>query len=226
MYAEFKKRAIQLRKKGLTYSEILKQIPVAKSTLSLWLREVGLSKPQKQRITQKRLIASLRGAEARKKQRIEITKKIQNRAQKEVGNISKRELWLIGVALYWAEGAKEKEWSSSVGVDFINSDPYLIKLFIKWLLEISKIQINDIKCRIYIHENHSIRISEVHRYWLKVTGIPEGNFYQPYFKKHNPKTKRKNTETSYHGLLRIVVKKSTNLNRQIAGWTKGIIENC
>ena len=35
-----KRRAIQLRKQGQTYGEIVKQIKVAKSTLSLWLREV------------------------------------------------------------------------------------------------------------------------------------------------------------------------------------------
>ncbi len=44
---EERKKAIQLRKKGLSYSKILKQVPVAKSTLSLWLRSVGLTKRQK-----------------------------------------------------------------------------------------------------------------------------------------------------------------------------------
>jgi orotate phosphoribosyltransferase-like protein len=52
-----KQKAIQLRMNGLTYSEILKCIPVAKSTVSLWLREVDLSVPQKQRITKKRIAA-------------------------------------------------------------------------------------------------------------------------------------------------------------------------
>jgi len=47
------KKAIELRKKGLSYSEILKCVPVAKSTLSLWLRSVGLSKKQRQRLTDK-----------------------------------------------------------------------------------------------------------------------------------------------------------------------------
>lgn len=50
---EEKKKAIELRKQGLSYREILEQIPVAKSSLSLWLRSVGLSKKQKQRLTEK-----------------------------------------------------------------------------------------------------------------------------------------------------------------------------
>ncbi|MDD3728951.1 MAG: hypothetical protein PHH50_01355 [Candidatus Pacebacteria bacterium] len=48
-----KEKAIKLRKKGLSYNDILKEIPVAKSTLSLWLRDVGLSKRQRQKLTEK-----------------------------------------------------------------------------------------------------------------------------------------------------------------------------
>jgi len=61
MKADEQKRAIGFRKKGLTYNEILKRVPVAKSTLSLWLREVGLAKRQRQRLTEKRKAAQLRG---------------------------------------------------------------------------------------------------------------------------------------------------------------------
>ena len=52
---EEKWKAVELRRKGLSYREILQHVPVAKSTLSLWLRTVGLSRPQTQRLTEKRL---------------------------------------------------------------------------------------------------------------------------------------------------------------------------
>ena len=52
---ELKSKAIELRKQGFSYSEILKQIPVAKSTLSVWLKNVGLSKKQKQKLTKKKI---------------------------------------------------------------------------------------------------------------------------------------------------------------------------
>ena len=45
-----KKKAIELRKQGLSYSEIRKIVTVAKSTLSLWLRSVGLAKRHIRRI--------------------------------------------------------------------------------------------------------------------------------------------------------------------------------
>src|SRR3989344_1851838 len=109
MQAGFRDKAIELRRQGLSYSEVLKQVPVAKSTLSLWLQDVGLSKKQKQRLTEKKRQSALRGALSRKNWRIKSSKEIIEKAEREIGRLSERELWLIGIALYWAEGSKEKE---------------------------------------------------------------------------------------------------------------------
>src|SRR3989338_10887183 len=103
--------ALTLRKQGLSYREILEKVPVAKSSLSLWLQSVGLSRKQKQRLTEKKLASARRGALKKKQDRIFRTKIIKEKAEKEVCKLSERERWLIGVALYWAEGSKEKEWN-------------------------------------------------------------------------------------------------------------------
>lgn len=215
-----KGEAIKLRKKGYSYSEILKEVPVAKSTLSLWLRSVGLAKRQKQRLTKKRLAAALRGALKRKNQREIITKEIKEKARNEIGDISERDLWLFGVALYWAEGHKEKEKSSLV--DLGNSDPYLIKVFLRWLLEICKIPKSEIYFRIYLHETAKDKLKRVRQHWSKVTGSPIENFQKITWKKHKINTKRKNTGENYFGLLRVKVRKSINFNRKIAGWIEGV----
>src|SRR5207249_316451 len=60
-----RERAIELRRHGLSYREIRAQVPVAKSTLSLWLRQVGLAKAQRQRLTERRLAAAHRGSQKR-----------------------------------------------------------------------------------------------------------------------------------------------------------------
>jgi orotate phosphoribosyltransferase-like protein len=41
MKKELREKAILLRKQGFSYREIMNQIPVAKSTTSEWLQEVG-----------------------------------------------------------------------------------------------------------------------------------------------------------------------------------------
>src|SRR3989344_2585685 len=108
---EDKNKAIQLRKQGLSYREILEKIPVAKSSLSLWLKGVTLSDGHTYRITEKRLASARLGALKKKETRITLTKEIKDKARAEIGKLSERELWLIGIALYWAEGSKEKEYN-------------------------------------------------------------------------------------------------------------------
>lgn len=224
MKSKLKNKALALRKKGLTYSEILKQVPVAKSTLSLWLKDVGLSKPQKQKITKKRLEAGKRGGEAKRRQRIEKTKKIQEKAIKDVGTISQREFWLMGTMLYWAEGSKEKRYRTGGLMDFSNSDPEMIKFYILWLTEILKVSRDRLRFGIYIHENSRNKVKDVVKFWARTTGFSENKFDYIYFKKHNPKTIRKNTGVSYYGTLRVRVSKSTDLCRKVMGWVRGVCE--
>ena len=223
---DLKDKAVNLRWKGLIYSEILKEVPVAKSTLSLWLRDVGLSKRQIQKITERKIRAAHKGGEVRKRARLFLSQKIKEEAAKEITSMSKRELWLMGVMLYWAEGSKEKENNPGLGVQFTNSDPYMIRLFIKWLVEICEINRNDIILELYIHENHRDNIPRAVNHWAKFTEFPKNSFQHIYFKKGNPKTKRKNAEDSYYGIVRIKVKSSSMLNRKIAGWINGVINCC
>lgn len=218
-----KKRAINLRKQGFSYSEILEETPVAKSTLSLWLRSVGLSKKQKQRLTEKKLAAMKRGWEAVHTKRLLLVEGIKKKAKKEIGKINKRELWLIGTALYWAEGHKEKEYKAGQRVMFDNSDPRMILLFARWLEEICQIPQDNLIYDLYIHETADWRIAR--RYWAKALSISTDRF-RVYFKKNKIKTKRKNKGENYRGLIRITVIRSTNFNRKINGWIEGICEHC
>lgn len=214
-----KAKAIKLRKQGLSYNEILKQAPVAKSTLSLWLRSVGLSKKQKQRLTEKKLAAMKRGWEVCRKKRLDNTEMIKNKARLDIGKISRRELWLMGTMLYWAEGSKEKKWNIGVSLKFSNSDPMMIIFFLKWLKEICLISPQNIIYELYIHETANWKCAV--RYWSKIISVPSQKI-RVYFKHNKIKTKRKNTGNDYHGLIIVRVRKSTNLNRKITGWIEGI----
>lgn len=219
---EEKEKAVRLRKRGFSYSEILKEVPVAKSTLSLWLKSVGLAKKQKQRLTEKKLAAALRGAHAKKTHRSVITEEIKSKAKNEVGRLSNRELWLIGTALYWAEGAKQKEHNVSQCVKFSNSDPLMTRVFLQWLQNICKISRSDIYFRIAMHEIATNKLEKIKKYWAHTTGFSQNNFQKIDWKKNKIHTKRKNIGDKYYGLLNIYIKKSTNLNRKIQGWIEGI----
>lgn len=216
-----KNLAINLRKSGLTYSEILRTVPVAKSTLSLWLKSVHLTKTQHQRLTAKKLAAIRRGGEARHKQRLLLLEKIDQKAARDVKELSRRHLWLAGIMLYWAEGSKEKENSIGLTTTFNNSDPRMIKLFIKWLIDIIKIKRENLRFSLYIHRTADIEKSRT--FWSKTVACDKDKI-PVYFKKPKSGTNRKNVNEDYRGLLRVAVGRSSVLNRKIAAWVKHICQ--
>ena len=222
----FKNRAIELRQAGLSYSEILKEVKVARSTLSLWLRSVGLAKEQKQRLTLKKLQAAKRGGESKKQSRIERTKDIIKQAGVEIEKVNDKELWLSGIMLYWAEGAKQKETNVSVGIKFSNSDAAMSSFFVWWLKKYLKISDERIVFEIIIHENYKERKDYFIDYWSKILDYPISKLNRIYYKKHNLRNKRKNIGDGYHGQLVIKVKRSTDLNRKITGWIEGFSQQC
>ncbi len=209
-----KKQAIALRKNGASYREILEEVNVAKSTLSLWLRNVKLAKRQQQALTEKKRISSLRGGARRRELRIISDNNIKILAEKDVLRFEDKELWLAGAMLYWAEGSKQKENNISQGVRFSNSDSGMIRLFVKWLKKICGVADSEIKCELYIHKSGNAMLAE--KFWnnhlkpLKINVI--------YFKNNKIRTRRKNIGNKYYGLVTVRVRKSTNLNRKISAW--------
>jgi len=215
-----KEIVLKLRKQGLSYNEILKEVAVSKSTLSIWLRGVGIAQKYKQRFTLKRELAQKKAAETCRLIRIKKESDIIEIAKEEIKNISKRELWIIGTVLYWAEGTKQKDHNVSQKVSFNNSDPKMALLFNRWVQEICLRKKSELTYSIYIHQTADKEKAK--KFWGKLLHT---NIDKIYFKSHNPKTNRKNINEDYFGLLRIDVKRSTDLNRQIKGWVLGINES-
>lgn len=139
---------------------------------------------------------------------------------REVGEVSDRELFLLGVALYWAEGAKDKPWARSENASLINSDADLIRLYLRWL-QLLGIPKEQLVCHLSIHE--SADVEEAERYWADVTGIDRERFNNPSLKRHNPRTVRHNTGTSYRGCLVVRVRRGAQLYRRIEGWWHGLV---
>lgn len=219
---EDRNKAIQLRKEGKTYGEILKEIDVSKSTLSLWLRSVGLAKKQKQLITEKRRAAQQKGAAVRRTQRIQKTETILQEARGEIGEMSARELLQAGAILYWAEGNKEKEYKHGSGMDFANTDPRMISFYIRWLKVCCSVPESDIYAHLYIHEYQKKQVKKAVEFWSEMSGLPPSKITGIYFKRHNPKTKRHNYNENYYGTLRVRVRRSSGLVRRIQGLVEGM----
>lgn len=217
--------AIQLRKKGYSYSEILQEVNVAKSTLSEWLKSIKLTKTYKQRLIQKRKKAQLLGIRTIKEKRRRITQKLINQGIQEIGSIKQKELLVIGSALYWAEGSKQKENNVSQRVIFANSDPAMVKVFLAYLKNICKITQKRIGLEVYLHESVSkTEMIKIKNWWRTSLRLPKNKRIKLRLKRGYRKTRSKKVR-NYLGTLRITVAKSTNLNRKISGRIKGIVQN-
>jgi len=101
----------------------------------------------------------------------------------------------------------------------------MIILFLKWLNKICKIPKDMIGFEIMIHESHREEVAEIRQYWSKITGFPLESFSKVYFKRSKiKKTNRKNIGEKYYGVLKIHVKRSSDLVRKIASWSERIFE--
>ncbi|MEX1064138.1 MAG: hypothetical protein WED06_02310 [Candidatus Paceibacterota bacterium] len=220
---EQKRDARRLRKEGFSYSEIQKKVPVAKSTLSLWLKNTKLTAGQINRLKKKRLEAAARGAEKRKSETARIDQRVRDSSIRDIKKISKRELWLMGIMLYWRERmTNQNQEDIKKGVRFISSDPDVIKLFLKWLHDVGGLKKEDISFDVFIGKNKKKKLREIKDYWAKTTGSNIKDFSRVYLQKTRLKiTKRKTTRANY-GFLRIRVKSSSMLARQISGWIAGV----
>src|SRR3989338_2481992 len=105
-----KEQALILRLKGNSYSEINEKLGVPKSTLADWFTGLVLPEKAQKRIEKRVQEKSIDGLIKRNKLQTHLAQKraaeIDAKAQKEIRKLSKQDLRLLGIALYWAEGHK------------------------------------------------------------------------------------------------------------------------
>ncbi|MFF5959932.1 hypothetical protein [Streptomyces luteogriseus] len=215
---DLREKARELRLQGWTYDQIQAELGCSKSSISLWVRD--LPKPERKRSTEEASAIARRGWEVTLRLRDEERQQIKEAAKQAVGALSPRELFLLGVGLYWAEGSKDKPYDRRENVCFVNSDPGMIRVFLAWL-DLLGVERDRIRYAVMIHESADISGAEL--YWAELVGADRSAFHKTTLKKHNPKTVRKNTGDSYRGCLAIKVRKSADLYRRIEGSWYGIV---
>ncbi|MBI4252725.1 helix-turn-helix domain-containing protein [Candidatus Uhrbacteria bacterium] len=209
-----KRQAILLRKRGKSYSEIQKVVGVSMSSISLWLRNVPLSKRQKDRLFRLKVRGAKNGGGKKKHlQRLYESKKIIRSAWDEFPKKISSPLFLLGVSLYWAEGSKADEKMS-----LSNSDHLMIECFMKWLREVCDVPEKKVRVHLHIHSLHSKK--GIEKYWSRITHIPLNQFIKTYVKTTSL-GHRKNI--LYNGTCTVNVHDVT-LYRKMIGWQLGLLE--
>ncbi|MCX5211110.1 hypothetical protein OG689_17740 [Kitasatospora sp. NBC_00240] len=216
---EHRETARRLRAEGRTYDEIQAAPGVSKSSISLWVRDVPVPNADGIRRDRMRRAAETRWGPVRS-QRDEERRATKAAAAAEIGPLSDRDLFLVGIALYWAEGSKDKPYDRRESAAFINSDPDVVSVYLSWLRLLGFGE-ERWRLRVSIHESADVAAAEL--FWAGLAEVPVERLSRSTLKRHNPTTVRKNVGDNYRGCLVVSVLDSADLYRRIEGWWSRIV---
>lgn len=152
---------------GLALNEISRRLGVAKSSVSNWVRNINLTNEQIQKLNEQNPLynRAIDGGKAKSKYYRDLRKSYQQKGREK----AKEKTWLhtTGCMLYWAEGSK-----GSTSVIFSNSDPEMMKLFLRFLQEEMLVNKNEIALSVNVHLNNELTLEQIEEYWIKELGLP------------------------------------------------------
>ena len=160
-------RARELRADGWTMPEIAEELGVARSSVSVWVRDVPYV-PRRQRS------ASVpRRPNALQRRKAEEIERLLAEGRERIGELSEREFLIAGVMLYAGEGDK-----TDGRVGLANTDPRMIAFFVAWLRHFFVIDERRLRLRLYLHAGLDLDAAET--FWVSLTRIPRQQFHNAY----------------------------------------------
>ena len=170
-----KAKAIQLRKKGMSYGQIKNSLGISKSTLSGWLYDLPLSEKRIRELRDHNPMRIERCRNTKLKTRQNRLSNVFENVSKDIGKLSKRECFIAGLFLYWAEGGKTKNCTTVL----TNTNPNMIKFFIRWL---ENLGVDKKKLKVNLHLYSDMNVKKQIDYWSKFLKLNTSQFRKPYIK--------------------------------------------
>lgn len=206
-----KSEATKLRLKGYSYSEIRNKLGIPKSTLSGWFKDLVLSEKAQGRLKARHGIGTeilIRRNKMQTHTARQRAVKMQSEGVDKIRNLTKREMMLIGAALYWGEGYKKlavrngKEITAH-NISFTNADPSMVHMFVRFLVEVLNVDKSKIliDVRLYPHMSESKTLD----YWLHVSGLPKESMRNPTYQVSVSSKRRMPYNRLSYGTARIQV---------------------
>lgn len=206
--------ALALRRKGESIKDIAKKLQVSPGSVSLWCQSITLTKKQEAILRAKQTSAGQRGrqmgADMNKAKRSAALDTAKQQAEFEFSDITHRELFLLGLGIYWGEGIKSRTSQAAV----VNSDPKILQVMIRWFCECLSVKKSEFRPYVYISDMHRDREEIIMTYWKETLKLKREQFKTPIFLHQKPKQKYENHD-NYFGVVALRVSKSTNLKYRI-----------
>jgi hypothetical protein len=197
---ELKYKAIKLREEGFSYSYISSNLVVAKSTLSVWLKDIKFI-PNKL-IIDKIDESNRKLVEIKRVDKLNSMSQAFDFAEESVGKLTLRDLFILGIGIYIGEGSKVGNF-----IRIANSDPRIIKFAIKWFKECFDLKDSNFKLRIHMYPDNNEE--KVIKFWMNVLKVKKDAFYSSSLDRRANKQK-KNKSTLPYGTAHLSVVSNGN----------------
>lgn len=189
-----------LRERGWSLPEIRREMGVGNSTVFRHIQGVEI-------LPEFKTIWLGKRASSIKRKRL-AEEKAESEAEKLIFSLSKKEKTIFLSALYWGEGSK-----ADFGLS--NTDPNLIKIFIKGLEEIFGVSRDRLSISVRIYED--VDRQKALNFWSKITGISANHFISV-----NVLEGKKKGKLPY-GMCRVRIKKGGNMLKYITALRNQIV---
>lgn len=197
---------------------IEEKLGISRSTMSYWFKDQSFT-PNKETLSRIKN-GPLAAGKILHQKRLNEIKEQRVIGIREIGSLSKRDIWMLGLGIYIGEGAKATE-----GLRISNSDPSVIRMSMRWFRDICGMDKSNFAIRLHLYPDNNE--NECIAYWMKVTGLEAANFRPTSFdKRTNKNTPRKRL---IYGTAHISVisngdpKKGRRLYRKVDGWMTGAL---
>lgn len=217
---DLKIKAQMLRRKGESVRDVAELLKVAKSTVSIWCRDITLSAKQTQYLLERKKnrlrLGQINGAMSNKNRRLKKIEFYKKEGLKYFTKVSDKEFFIAGLALYIGEGSKKDGW-----ISFNNSDPKVMEFMLKWLCKFFAVDIKGCALSIVVNRIHKRRERLIRKFWSNYLKAPLIQFRSTTF----IKSKQKKVYANYHnhyGVLRIKVLKSREMYYKVMGLIEGL----
>jgi hypothetical protein len=196
----------------MSVKEIARVVGVAPSSVSLWVRDIPLTPDQLESLRQRnpaynnQLRGASRNAERGRAQRLAAQR--EGRARMRLGE----PLYVAGVMLYWAEGDK----SSRNAARITNSDPEVLRLFMRFLRECFEVQDERMSVTCNLFADHLATQRAIEQFWLDTLDLPRARLCKSFVNVYSKYSQKKRTNKLPYGTTRVVVH-STQVVQNIFG---------
>jgi hypothetical protein len=180
-----RQRARELRAQAWTIGEIVAELGVSRSSVSVWVRDVDFDEAAR---------AARAGANRRLGARKRGPNRLQQRKQAEIdrllaegveriGRLSHRDLLIAGTALYAGEGAKRDGSSGS---------PTAIRAWSCCSASgcVGFFDVDESRLRVHLYLHQGLDLDRASSFWSDLTGIPLSQFGTPYRAVPDPSIRR------------------------------------